>query len=88
MNATPNGGNQTRLIRHCGSVLPFCEVVHVVNPVEAIRLLRPTKEEAPTERLKRVMRAVRNEDVSLLHPVGRWKAQDVEVVVLSGSGLC
>ena len=80
MDTKPNGGNHARLIHHCGSVLPFCEVVHVVNPVEAIGLLRSTKEDPPTERWERVWRALGNVDVSFLHPAGRRKAQDVEVL--------
>ncbi|KAL8924083.1 MAG: hypothetical protein Q9208_004220 [Pyrenodesmia sp. 3 TL-2023] len=83
----PNGGGtpHARLIRHCGSILPFCEVVHVVHPGVAFRLLQPTEEEAPTERSKRVMRALGVEDVSFLESLlGRREAQDVKVVILRG----
>ena len=63
MDTTPE--TMVRLIRHHGSILPFCEVVHIVHPRTAFHLVNRGSPPGVSEQAwERVKKAVSGENVS------------------------
>ncbi|KAL8719640.1 MAG: hypothetical protein Q9181_008039 [Wetmoreana brouardii] len=92
MNSTPDG-NYARLIRHRDSILPFCEVSHLVNPSTLLHTFDDPNNpppEIPREAWDRMHRAACGVDLdgakilaSVFHSPANLRAIDSKMAALS-----